>query len=635
MHESAHGVLNACPPRCLARAAVRVRMHESAHGALNACRARCRACAAVRVRMHESAHGVLNACRARCRACAAVPAQGHLKHFKEEVQDMGTKILQAALALHDRVSSQFRKTAINFHYEFTVRHLANVFQGLLMSTPDQFNNTTKLAKLWLHESERVYADRLVSLTDLETYSKSAVAIAKKYFSIGDIDDYYKKKDPKPLIFCHFARGLAEKVYDEVAEYPALYKTLMEALTEYNETNAVMDLVLFEDAMKHVCRISRIISNPSGHALLVGVGGSGKQSLSRLAGHISGYATVTIVISGSYSMNNFKEDLQKMYKRAGVKGEGIMFLFTDTQIVDERMLVYINDLLASGEIPDLFPTEDKDEIVNAMRGETKALGLVDSTENCWATFISKVKQNLHMVFTASPVGENFRIRSQRFLATVTSTVIDWFQPWPESSLFSVAKKFLDEIDLGNDALRGAVVEFMPYSFALVNKVSSKFFEAERRYNYTTPKTFLELIKLYKNVLGKKRQATQDNIDRLESGLNKLQKVQADVDVLIEAAKVMAVEVEHKVASANVFAEQVGVEKEKVGVENAAAQVEAEKCAVIAKEVSEKQASCEKDLAAAEPLVAQAEAALDTLNKKDLGEAKSLKKPPAGVDDITAV
>ena len=115
----------------------------------------------------------------------------------------------------------------------------------------------------------------------------------------------------------------------------------------------MDLVLFEDAMKHVCRISRIISSPSGHALLVGVGGSGKQSLSRLAGSICGYSPVTIVISGNYSMNNFKEDLQKMYKRAGVKGEGLMFLFTDSQVVDERMLVYINDLLSSGEIPDLF------------------------------------------------------------------------------------------------------------------------------------------------------------------------------------------------------------------------------------------------------------------------------------------
>ena len=169
----------------------------------------------------------------------------------------------------------------------------------------------------------------------------------------------------------------------------------------------------------------------------------------------------------------------------------------------------------------------------------------------------------------------------------------------------------------------------------SQVSKKFFEAERRYNYTTPKTFLELIKLYKNVLTKKRKATNDNTERLESGLNKLHKVQGEVDLLVEAAKVMAVEVEQKVASANVFAEQVGIEKEKVNAENAAAQVEAEKCAVIAAEVSIKQASCERDLAAAEPLVAQAEAALDTLNKKDLGEAKSLKKPPAGVDDITAV
>lgn len=220
-----------------------------------------------------------------------------------------------------------------------------------------------------------------------------------------------------------------------------------------------------------------------------------------------------------------------------------------------MLVFINDLLSSGEIPDLFPQEDKDEIINAMRGETKSMGLIDTAENCWGVFIQKVKTNLHMVFTASPVGDNFRVRSQRFLATVTSTVIDWFQPWPEASLHSVAKKFLDEVDLGEDTVRNAVVEFMPFSFGSVNKMSKKFFETERRYNYTTPKTFLELIKLYKNVLANKRKATQDNIDRLETGLQKLYKTQSEVDVLIEDAKKMSIEVEEKVASANVFAEQV--------------------------------------------------------------------------------
>ena len=78
-----------------------------------------------------------------------------------------------------------------------------------------------------------------------------------------------------------------------------------------------------------------------------------------------------------------------------QGEGIMFLFTDSQIVDERMLVYINDLLSSGEIPDLFAQEDKDEIINAVRAETKALGLVDTAENCWSTFIQKASACLDL------------------------------------------------------------------------------------------------------------------------------------------------------------------------------------------------------------------------------------------------
>mmetsp|Transcript_22230 Transcript_22230/g.10657 ORF Transcript_22230/g.10657 Transcript_22230/m.10657 type:complete len:87 (-) Transcript_22230:4616-4876(-) len=84
----------------------------------------------------------------------------------------------------------------------------------------------------------------------------------------------------------------------------------------------LDLVLFEDAMKHVCRITRVINNPSGHALLVGVGGSGRQSLSKLAASICGYTTKSITISSTYGMNDLKNDISDMYSRAGVKDEGI-------------------------------------------------------------------------------------------------------------------------------------------------------------------------------------------------------------------------------------------------------------------------------------------------------------------------
>ncbi len=83
------------------------------------------------------------------------------------------------------------------------------------------------------------------------------------------------------------------------------------------------------------------------------------------------------------------------------------------------------------------------------------------------------------------------------------------------------------------------------------------QVEKRYVYTTPKTFLELIRLYKSVLGRKRQQVQEAIDRLDTGLSKLQKTQREVDVLVEEAKIKAVEVEKKVADADIFAEQVSL------------------------------------------------------------------------------
>lgn len=44
-------------------------------------------------------------------------------------------------------------------------------------------------------------------------------------------------------------------------------------------------------------------------MLIGVGGSGKQSLAKLAVYMAGLTPVSIVISKSYSLNDFKADLQ--------------------------------------------------------------------------------------------------------------------------------------------------------------------------------------------------------------------------------------------------------------------------------------------------------------------------------------
>jgi len=112
------------------------------------------------------------------------------------------------------------------------------------------------------------------------------------------------------------------------------------------------------------------------------------------------------------------------------------------------------------------------------------------------------------------------------------------------------------------IRLGIEKFMPYSFKLVNKYSDDILDQERRYVYTTPKSFLELIKLFKVMLGNKEGELTNNLDKYETGVIKLTETGEVVSKLEEELKIFAVEVEAKKKSADAQAEIVGGEKVKV-------------------------------------------------------------------------
>ena len=73
--------------------------------------------------------------------------------------------------------------------------------------------------------------------------------------------------------------------------------------------------------------------------------------------------------------------------------GTVFLLTDAQVPDEKFLVVINDLLASGEIPELFADDEIQNVVSGIRNEVRGAGIQDTRENCWSFFIDKVRRQL--------------------------------------------------------------------------------------------------------------------------------------------------------------------------------------------------------------------------------------------------
>jgi dynein heavy chain len=324
----------------------------------------------------------------------------------------------------------------------------------------------------------------------------------------------------------------------VKDVAALIPTIEEYLSDYNaESKSPMKLVMFLDAVEHVSRIARILRQPQGNALLFGVGGSGRQSLTKLATFISDYDLFQIEIAKGYGQNEWRDDLKSCLMKAGIETKPTVFLFSDTQIIFEGMLEDVNNVLNSGDVPNLYGPEELETIMTTCRRDCLAKRIQPTKINIFAQYLIRVRQNIHVVVTMSPMGEQFRSRLRMFPGLVNCCTIDWFSEWPDDALVNVAMQSLTESDLklGGD-LDKVVVMFKVLHVSVARK-SAVFYDVLRRYNYVTPTSYLELLQTFKSVLNLKREEVGTLRNRLQIGLDKLMSTATDVAKLQEELTAM--------------------------------------------------------------------------------------------------
>lgn len=109
-------------------------------------------------------------------------------------------------------------------------------------------------------------------------------------------------------------------YIQIEDLTLLLQKINEYLEDFNSgAKMPMKLVMFLDACDHVNRICRILRQPMGNALLLGVGGSGRQSLTKLSTFMSNFKLYNIEVVKGYSMTNWRDNLKFCLMQGGVSG----------------------------------------------------------------------------------------------------------------------------------------------------------------------------------------------------------------------------------------------------------------------------------------------------------------------------
>lgn len=166
-----------------------------------------------------------------------------------------------------------------------------------------------------------------------------------------------------------------------------------------------------------------------------------------------------------------EDLKIILKGAG-KDHPTIFLFTDSQIKSELFVEDINSLLNTGEVPNLFNTDEKAEILEFVRQDARALKGDCGPAQLYSYFVDRVRKNLHVILCFSPIGDAFRQRVRMFPSLVNCCTIDWFQEWPKDALISVASTFMKNIEM-DGPVREACVQMVVHFHESTISSAQKF------------------------------------------------------------------------------------------------------------------------------------------------------------------
>ena len=291
---------------------------------------------------------------------------------------------------------------------------------------------------------------------------------------------------------------------------------------------------------------------------------------------------------------------------------------------------MNNLLNTGEIPNLFDQEDTDKIMGDIAPIVAKLGRIESRDVKMATYIERVRDQLHIMLCMSPVGDTLRIRCRKFPSLVNCCTLDYFDRWPQEALNSVGKKVLSELAFLSKEKQHKLSELFPFVHMTVAQEAENFWAQLRRRVYITPKSFLDALNLFSESLQDQIRTHRDDLGILINGLSKLRKTEQQVGDLKDILTQLQPELKEQKRQANEALERNKEESQKAGVKEKLVARETQIVDQQALEIKITRDEAERELAEVEPILKQATEGVKNISAKDLTIVKGYPHPHHSVE-----
>ncbi|CAM9106263.1 unnamed protein product [Ectocarpus fasciculatus] len=540
-------------------------------------------------------------------------------------------------------------------YIYSPRELSRWVRALYEAmNPLDAMTLDELVRLWANEALRLFHDRLVTQEEQDWCQEKVDEVARTHFP------GVHSALERPLLYSSWL----SKDYTSVKQED-LRQFLLARLRIFYEEELDVPLVLFDGVLEHVLRIDRVLRQPMGHLLLVGEAGAGKTVLSRFVSWMNGLAIFQasrqVKASNRYTLEHFDQDLRSVMWRVGVQGEQVCFIFDESNVLSPAFLERMNALLASGEVPGLYEGKELTALMAGCREAAQRDGvLVDSEDELFRRFTTKVQRGLHVVFTMNPASDGFAGRCATSPALFNRCVVDWFGTWPTKALAQVGYEFTSHVDTGTsewdideghplmEALDGLLATGgeMPRRALVAALVGVHGSVKEESANpplhssavrhYVSPRDFLGLIRAFVSLVNEKRAELEDQQLHINLGLNKLRETQAGVEDMQKGLAEKERRLREKDELANAKLQQMVSGQNEAERRKGEAEILSKDLQQQNDRIAQRRHQAETELSEAEPALLSAQSSVRSIKKPQLDEIRTLTRPPPAVQTVlTAV